>query len=648
MRIVSIGDLGLDYYYKNNKLLGVMGGVTHTNIIANLTKLGFKTSTYSVGGNDIQGQVALNSLKVLGVDTSNIKLIENTKTRCFHINYLNDEFTSKKRCPLCNNKYYYEESLINPIEIISNLEKEDILVFDNLNKKNQEIIDNTNNKKILDLGQYYELENLEDDILLKKIRRNFIIINFNERVVKYLLERFNLQDELELYRLLEIKFISITYGSRGCCFLYDNKIYKYLGEKLDKIVDTNGAGDAFISSIIKEYLDNNCSFDNVKFDEWYNNTKKLTKEVIETMGARGHIYLLESVKLVDNKCSCEKFILRKRKQIKRCNLNINNLRIRVSNALKSKVFTNLEEIRFSKDDKVLFIGTGGSYVGAYFSSKIINLVYGCSCLALYPRDVLYHNNKYISKIFLFSYSGSTNDSLESVKEIDSSLKYIITKGKISDVASKSGINKRNILSYRSSTNKGKERGFLAFEGALVPCAIMLKEYYKYIDSSINIDKFILDSLKYWQSKMGYLITKDYAYRLKGKGIVNIFRGDNSNSGAYDLESKLVESGVISCIIHEKKNFSHGRFINYENLNNSYSIYFKENNNSTYEDKLLNYLGDNTIVIKSKYTNLLAEFDLLVASQYVIYYLGKYWDIDVSKPKYSDKSMELYFYKGDIR
>ena len=99
MRIVSIGDLGLDYYYKNNKLLGVMGGVTHTNIIANLTKLGFKTSTYSVGGNDIQGQVALNSLKVLGVDTSNIKLIENTKTRCFHINYLNDEFTSKKRCP---------------------------------------------------------------------------------------------------------------------------------------------------------------------------------------------------------------------------------------------------------------------------------------------------------------------------------------------------------------------------------------------------------------------------------------------------------------------------------------------------------------------------------------------------------------------
>ena len=38
MRVVSIGDLVLDYYYKNNKLVGVSGGMTSHNIIANLAK----------------------------------------------------------------------------------------------------------------------------------------------------------------------------------------------------------------------------------------------------------------------------------------------------------------------------------------------------------------------------------------------------------------------------------------------------------------------------------------------------------------------------------------------------------------------------------------------------------------------------------
>ena len=30
-----------------------------------------------------------------------------------------------------------------------------------------------------------------------------------------------------------------------------------------------------------------------------------------------------------------------------------------------------------------------------------------------------------------------------------------------------------------------------------------------------------------------------------------------------------------------------------------------------------------------------------------YYIGKVMNIDVSKPKYSDDSMKLYFYKGDL-
>ena len=130
-------------------------------------------------------------------------------------------------------------------------------------------------------------------------------------------------------------------------------------------------------------------------------------------------------------------------------------------------------------------------------------------------------------------------------------------------------------------------------------------------------------------------------------LINIFRGDYTDSACYDLESKIIESGVFNCIIHEKKNFSHGRFINYENFNNNCSIYFKQNTTTKYENELLKYLNDDALVIESLYDGILAEFDLLIASQFIIYYIGKVLDIDVSKPKYSENALKIYFYKGEL-
>ena len=150
MRVVSIGDLVTDYYYKNNKLIGINGGMTSHNIIANLAKMKVNTSIFGCCGDDLQGKIAINSLEKINVDISNIKIIKNIRTRCFHISYYEKDnkltFASKKRCPFCNNKKWYDESLIDTSYILSNIKEEDILVFDNLNDKNQLIIDNTNNK----------------------------------------------------------------------------------------------------------------------------------------------------------------------------------------------------------------------------------------------------------------------------------------------------------------------------------------------------------------------------------------------------------------------------------------------------------------------------------------------------------------------
>ena len=648
MRVVSIGDLVLDYYYKNGKLIGVDGGMSSHNIIANLAKKKISTAVYGVSGNDIQGKIANLSLKKLNVDVSKVLIKDNIKTRCFHVSYDEEGFISKKRCPKCNEKKWYEESQIDIEYITKNIQNDDILVFDNLNDKNIEIIKNVSNKKIIDIGQYFEFENLSKEDIINKLNNDFEIINFNERVSNYLLDKLNLKNNIELYNLLKAKLVTITRGENGAIFIYNSKEYKFNLKDNGNVIDSSGAGDAFISSIIFDYIKNSYEFNEELFPKWYEKSIKLTSKVVSNFGARGHLNSLYKIKKIDKVCTCENFEYNERRKIKRCNININNLESRVINAINSNAYDKLLDINFDNSKSYLFIGTGGSFAGASFASTVINELYGASTYSLYPRDALYRNNINIDKAFLFSYSGTTNDLIQSVKDFNKNDVYVITKGQTQNIVTKTGILKNNIITYRTSTNKGKERGFLSFEGALAPAALFMKLYLQKINSDIDINNFIKDSMSYWSNKVQKEIDKNFIESaINHNKIINVFRGDYSNCASYDLESKLIESGIFNCIIHEKKNFSHGRFINFENMNNKCVIYFKQKTTSKYEEELLNYLGNKIAIFESKYDGLLAEFDLLISSQFIIYQIGKLLDIDVSKPNYTDNAMKIYFYKGQL-
>lgn len=648
MRVVSIGDLVLDYYYKNGKLIGVDGGMSSHNIIANLAKKKISTAVYGVSGNDIQGKIANLSLKKLNVDVSKVLIKDNIKTRCFHVSYDEEGFISKKRCPKCNEKKWYEESQIDIEYITKNIQNDDILVFDNLNDKNIEIIKNVCNKKIIDIGQYFEFENLSKEDIINKLNNGFEIINFNERVSNYLLDKLNLKNNIELYNLLKAKLVTITRGENGAIFIYNSKEYIFNLKDNGNVIDSSGAGDAFLSSIIFDYIKNSYEFNEELFPKWYEKSIKLTSKVVSNFGARGHLNSLYKIKKIDKVCTCENFEYNERRKIKRCNININNLESRVINAINSNAYDKLLDINFDNSKNYLFIGTGGSFAGASFASTVINDLFGASTYSLYPRDAFYRNNTNIDKAFLFSYSGTTNDIIQSVKDFDKNNVYVITKGQTQNIVTKTGILKNNIITYRTSTNKGKERGFLSFEGALAPAALFMKLYLQKINSDIDINNFIKDSMSYWSNKVQKEIDKNFIESaINHNKIINVFRGDYSNCASYDLESKLIESGIFNSIIHEKKNFSHGRFINFENMNNKCVIYFKRKTTSKYEEELLDYLGNKIAIFESRYDGLLAEFDLLIASQFIIYQIGKLLDIDVSKPNYTDNAMKIYFYKGQL-
>ena len=654
MKIISIGDLVTDFYYKDGKLVGVNGGMTSHNIIVNISKMKFETAVYGVCGTDAIGKIAIDSLKAIGVNVDNIKIIDDLETRCFHVSYFEKngklEFFSKKRCPKCGEKHWYNESNIDCDNILKIINDDDILVFDNLNNKNQIIIDNSKNKKMLDLGQYFELDNYSDDEIINKIKNKFVLINLNERVEKYLIDRFFLYSLEELYNILNLKMIIVTRGKKGADFVFNNyKVSKELTTPSIEL-DPTGAGDAFFSMFILEYVKNNYIIDEEFIDSTFDKATKLTNKVVKKIGARGHIQNLYKIKKVDNNCTCRKFDISTRKRIKRCNININNLEIRIINAIKSGAFEKLEKINFKDMNNSIFIGTGGSFAGAKFSSKVINYLYYVNTTCLYPRDLYYRNNSQVDSVFMFTYSGTTDDLIVSTKLIDNQIKYIISKGELQKIVTKTGMTKDNVISYRTGTNKGKERGFLSFEGAIAPASLFLKLYFKSVARD-DVEEFIRDCIKYWKDYFNKYF-KDNKKMLtdffKSGSQLNIFTGDFTESAGIDLESKIVESGIYNCLIHEKKNFSHGRFINYEHLSQKKNIYFKQKTTSLYEKNLLDYLSkDRNLIIESRYDDILCEYDLLIASQYLIYYISNFLDIDISKPEYSEEAMKIYFYKGKL-
>lgn len=654
MNVISIGDLVTDFYYKNNKLVGVSGGMTSHNIIANIAKMGLNTKVFGIVGNDQVGQIAIRSLKDIGVNVSQIKILDEIHTRCFHVSYIEKnkkiEFSSKKRCPICNEKKWYEESLINPNEIFPEIQEEDVLIFDNLNFKNQMIIDGCQNKKMLDLGQFFELEQLSNEKIIEKIQNKFFLINLNERVLKYLKERFNLKTLQDVYNLLKPEMLIVTKGKKGAAFVFKNKTVNKILDNPAPEVDPTGAGDAFFSVFISEVIKNNYFIDETFIDATFKCASKLTRKVVKSFGARGHLQSLYKIKPVKNICTCKDFEIILRKQIKRCNINVNHLEKRILNAINSSAYQKLIKIDFQNLPNSLFIGTGGSFAGAKFSSKVINTLYGTNAFALYPREVYYRNNQFVDAMFLFTYSGTTNDLIVSTKSFINKKKYIITKGELQDVVTKTDIPKNNILSYRTGTNKGKERGFLAFEGVLAPSSLFLKLYFEK-NSRKDIEDFIKNCINYWKNyfekyfKENKNILKDF---LKSKEGFNIFVGDFTEAAGFDLESKLIESGIYNCLVHEKKNFSHGRFVNYEQLSNKKNIYLKQKTTSPYEAQLLEYLAkDQTLILESRYDGILCEYDLLIASQYLIYFISNYLNLDISKPTYSENAMKIYFYKGDL-
>lgn len=199
-----------------------------------------------------------------------------------------------------------------------------------------------------------------------------------------------------------------------------------------------------------------------------------------------------------------------------------------------------------------------------------------------------------------------------------------------------------ILSY--ATNKhNKEKGFIAVASIIIPAFFMTKIFLK----NENIDKFLVDCIldfKNFDIKANIFKRKPH--------IVDIFYNGKTETIAKDMESKMVESSFGRVTLHNKKNFSHGRYSTFENNRPNLVIYYDYDEKNKYEILLMNYLkkfaNKKIIVINPNTKNEnFKEFELLLFNQFFINLLDKKVAYEISSPTHSNDSISLYNFGREL-
>ena len=291
---ISHGDIILDNIYDCNlNLLKQDGGGCNWNDLYNLAYMGETCYAFGSAGNDGEGQIAINSLKKLGINVEGIN-IEDKPTNIMNIIFPNqdiedDNILHSWYSPITNKlTMTFSENMPTtlPEEL---LDKEVYIILDKFMPVNLELIGNIKNKKVcLDVGHIRFFEHFSRQYILNFFKTaNYM--QLNDSVIDMLYERLNVHSEAELFNLLDLDLLVLTRGKKGATFVFkENDIVQTIHKRpeiLVSAVDTSGAGDAFFSTMVREYA----YADNIDVD-FINRTfelaNKSSREILSKLGSR--------------------------------------------------------------------------------------------------------------------------------------------------------------------------------------------------------------------------------------------------------------------------------------------------------------------------------------------------------------------------
>ena len=558
------------------------------------------------------------------------------------------------------------------------------MYFGNVSKSFREIMDIIEEKEgkiCLDLGHIAAFRYVLVPDLKEMLTRKYYMVNLNVKVANYLVKRFGYIDYKELKQIFQTDILIITKGKEEIEII--GKDYDYILKNNNinyNEKDPTGAGDLLFSHyIVANIIKNNKrenggnitknKGDNVIFtkqelEEIYDNANKEIYNLVSKLGARIGVEVKkpneEFLKIENNIDDEEKNL--KERNIHKLKNAIDKLEERVESALlayneKSEAGIELlKDLENNKNQKYICIGSGGSNIPSEFTKTIINNTFGVDIQTMFPKEYLETNTeKYMEHLNLicFSYSGSSPEIVQLLNGKYNKV-YIVTKAneddlKISLKENNVDISKIRIISYNNQSTK--ERGFLSIEGIIVPALIMhMLVEKKKKDDILELFKKQFEKQKEKVEKYFKENNEQLKKAFKKNNIIDIYYDNYTKPIMCDLESKIVETGIYRCATHEKKNFSHGRFITLEKYPSDVQIYLKLKKDTKYDNELLKYLkiySKNLIILESDEENDNEILELLIYSQLFIYEISKLLKKDLSNPDYSEDSMKIYRYNKEI-
>jgi fructokinase len=251
-RAVCFGEVLWDIFptYKN------IGGAP-LNVALRLQSFGINTSVISRLGQDENGNELLQYINDKAVNTSNIQIDEVHKTGCVKV--ILDKSGSAQyeiEYPVAWDKIEVTEKGVEAVK------SSDAFIFGSLACR-----DNEARNSLLNLLQYSAYKvfdvNLRPpfysvDLLLSLMNKaDFIKCNEDELLEISIALNFKSTSITEQIKFLshqtQTKQICVTKGKEGAVLLYNNQFYSNNGY-LVSVVDTVGAGDSFLATLISQFL----------------------------------------------------------------------------------------------------------------------------------------------------------------------------------------------------------------------------------------------------------------------------------------------------------------------------------------------------------------------------------------------------------
>jgi len=283
----------------------------------------------------------------------------------------------------------------------------------------------------------------------------------------------------------------------------------------------------------------------------------------------------------------------------------------LNNTDLKEFFKGLDEIEGS----LLITGSGGSAIVGTYLAKVLSAKRKMITRFVYPRDLLYMNLNGYKSVLSVSYSGH-NIGVDAIFENDLN-KYLLTGNKRGNV--------RNIV-YKMMD----EVSYVSISATIVPLSLIFLYYH----NDIDLLKEIISSETAFSS---------------GNNAFEVMSGYETLTAATLLESSIIESGMATCIVHDKYNYCHGR-INITKNNPSDLIFFKMDNeldDMLYENLKNHY--QNIITIERRYENdLINDFYASLISLKLIRNIAREHHLDISDMDELIDNDILYRFNGKMK